>query len=60
MQFLAEGKYLLQALAVLNSTIEETISKSVLTQLNELSQFNRVEHAFMLVGEEVSCFFDCF
>lgn len=47
-------------MAVLNSTIEETASKGVLTQLNELSQFNRIHHEFNFVGEEVSCLFSLF
>lgn len=53
---LGDGKYLLQAIAVLNSTVGETTSKSVLTQLNELSQYNSVENEFAIVGEEVSYF----
>lgn len=47
-------QHIVHAIAVLNSTNTGTTSKSVLTELNELSQYNGVQYDFVIVGEEVS------
>lgn len=53
LSFSDDGKYILRAIAVLNDTVINSSSKSVLTQLNELSQYNRIKHDFTYVAEEV-------